>query len=103
MKIRIRLLSLALSFALAANVLAKNIDDFRNATPEELAMKSAAMAPGAPAVILDWVQRNDDVNFQKSEYVRIKIFTDEGKKYGDIEIPYLPKFWDMRPVEARVT
>jgi Domain of Unknown Function with PDB structure (DUF3857)/Transglutaminase-like superfamily len=100
---KIRLLLLSLAIALAANVLARNIDDFRNATPEELAMKSAAMAPGAPAVILDWVQRSDDVNFQRSEYVRIKIFTDEGKKYGDVEIPYEPKYWDVRRLEARVT
>ncbi len=94
---------LLLSFALAASVFAKNIDDFRNATPEELAMKSVAMAPGAPAAILDWVQRTDDVNGLSSEYVRIKILTDEGRKYGDVEIPYQPKWWDMRRIEARVT
>ncbi len=94
---------LLLSVALAASAFAKNIDDFRNATPEELAMKSVAMAPGAAAVILDWVQRSDDVNFQRSEYVRIKIFTDEGRKYGDVEIPYEPKLWDVRRLEARVT
>jgi hypothetical protein len=94
---------LLLSLAAAVNVFAKNIDDFRNATPEELAMKSVAMAPGAPAVILDWVQRNDDVYFQSSEYVRIKILTDEGRKYGDVSIPYLPKYWDMRHIDARVT
>src|SRR5258708_7725693 len=99
MKARLLLLSLAL----AASAFAKNIDDFRNATPEELAMKSVAMAPGAAAVILDWVQRSDDVNFQRSEYVRIKIFTDEGRKYGDVEIPYEPKLWDVRRLEARVT
>src|SRR5882724_4121849 len=99
-----RFLFLSLSLLLAAgNAAARNIDDFRNATPEELAMKSAPMAPGASAVILDWVQRKDDVDFQQSAYVRIKIFTDEGKKYGDIEIPYNPKYWDLRHVEARVT
>jgi hypothetical protein len=43
------------------------------------------------------------VNFQSSEYVRIKILTDEGKKYGDVEILYLPKLWDMRRLEARMT
>src|SRR5258708_18685807 len=99
-----RLLFLSLAALLVAgSAAARNIDDFRNATPEELAMKSAPMAPGAAAVILDWVQRKDDVDFKESEYVRIKIFTDEGKKYGDIEIPYVPKYWDLRHVEARVT
>ena len=35
---------------------------FKTATPAELAMKDVAIAPGAPAVILDWVQRADDAN-----------------------------------------
>src|SRR5258707_14411905 len=103
---RLRILPGALILAAllpAGHAAARNIDDFRNATPEELAMKSAPMAPGASAVILDWVQRKDDVDFKESEYVRIKIFTNEGKKYGDIEIPYVPKYWDLRHVEARVT
>src|SRR5438309_3475740 len=103
MKIRILLLTLLSVVVTAANVSAKNLDDFRNATPEELALKGVDWAPGAPAVILDWVQRNDDVNFQSSEYVRIKILTDDGRKYGDVEIRYLPKLWDLRRVEARVT
>lgn len=97
---------LCLSFAVllvAGSAAARNIDDFRNATPEELAMKSVAMAPGASAVILDWVQRKDDIDFHESAYIRIKIFTDEGKKYGDVEIPYYPKYWDLRHVDARVT
>jgi hypothetical protein len=102
MKHRLFFLSL-LALLAAGSAAARNIDDFRNATPEELAMKSAPMAPGAAAVILDWVQRKDDVDFQESAYVRIKIFTDEGKKYGDVEIPYYPKYWDLRHVDARVT
>jgi hypothetical protein len=76
-----RFLVLSLSVLLVAgSAAARNIDDFRNATPEELAMKSAPMAPGAAAVILDWVQRKDDVDFQESAYVRVKIFTDDGRQ-----------------------
>src|SRR5436190_21793287 len=92
-----------LSLLVCATALARSVDEFRNATPEELALKSVAFAPGAPAVILDWVQRNDDVEFTSSEYVRIKILAEEGKKYGDIDIPYVPKFWDLRRLEARMT
>src|SRR5580765_4000783 len=102
MKLRFLCLSFAV-LLVAGSAAARNIDDFRNATPEELAMKSVAMAPGASAVILDWVQRKDDIDFHESAYIRIKIFTDEGKKYGDVEIPYYPKYWDLRHVEARVT
>lgn len=66
--------------------------DFRPATPEELAMQSAPSAPGAPAAILDWVRIDDDTNSYSAEYKRIKIFTDEGKKYADIEITYSPGY-----------
>lgn len=66
--------------------------DFRPPTPEELAMQSAPNSPGAPAVILDWVRIDDDTSSYSAEYKRIKIFTDEGKKYADIEIPYSPGY-----------
>jgi len=73
--------------------------DFRPATPEELAMKSAPSAPGAPAAILDWVRIDDDKESTSSEYVRIKIFSEEGKKYGDVEVSYFPGY----PYRARVS
>ena len=82
---------------------APGIDDFRTATPEELAMKSVPMAPGVSAVVLDWVQRHDDTGMNESEYVRIKILAAEGKKWGDIEIPYVPLFTTLEKVEARTT
>jgi hypothetical protein len=69
--------------------------DFHPATPEELALKGAA---GEPAVILDWVRFDDDVYSAGSEYYRIKILTDEGKKYADVEVPYIPTY----PYQARV-
>ena len=79
------------------------VDDFRAATPEELAMKALPFAPGAPAVILDWVQWHDDVDSRESEYVRIKILSEEGKKYGDVEIPYIPLVTNLDNLEARTT
>jgi hypothetical protein len=53
--------------------------DFRPATPEELALKDVSYAPGAPAVILDWVEVDDDTESYASEYYRIKILTEEGR------------------------
>ncbi len=73
--------------------------DFRPATAEEKAMTSAPNAPGASAAILDWVRVDDDTNSFSSEYVRVKIFTEEGKKYGDVEITYMPAY----PYRGRVT
>src|SRR5436190_21373324 len=72
---------------------------FRPASAAELSMKSVPYAPDATAAVLDWVKVNDDSNSIASEYVRIKVFTDDGKKYGSVEIPYLPAY----PFEQRVT
>lgn len=84
---------LAVSFCAlaAANALAgfSQNQDFRPATPEELALKDVAYAPGAPAVILDWVEVDDDPHSVSSEYYRIKILSEEGRKYADVEVPYL--------------
>lgn len=73
--------------------------DFRPATPAELAMKGVDYAPGAPAAILDWVEVDDDNASVSSEYYRVKIFSDDGKKYADIEVPYVSGY----PMSGRVT
>ncbi len=95
-----RLLTLAL-LALATQLHAgySKTQDFRPATAEELAMKSAPSAPGASAAILDWVRVDDDKESISAEYVRIKVFSEEGKKYGDIEVAYFPNW----PYRERVT
>lgn len=73
--------------------------DFRPATPEELAMKGVEYAPGAAAAILDWVEADDDTQAFSSEYYRVKIFSEDGKKYADVEVPYLAGY----PWNGRVT
>ena len=73
--------------------------EFHPATQAELAMKSLPLAPGAAAAILDWGRVDDDMYASSSEYYRIKIFTEEGRKYGDVEIPYQPGY----PMFARIT
>lgn len=73
--------------------------DFRAATPEELAMKEVAFAPGAPAVVLDWARSDDDTIGLTTEYYRIKVFTEEGKKYGDVEASYYPAY----PLYGRIS
>src|SRR5258708_6594941 len=93
----------ALVWLPAAAAMARGFDDFRAATPEELAMKGVPSAPGAAAVILDWGQRVDDIDLDSSEYVRIKILTEAGRKYGDIEIPYAPEYYHLHRIEARIT
>lgn len=65
---------------------------FRAVTPEETAMKDVSFAPGAAAVILDWVEVDEDTNAVSAEYYRIKVLTEEGRKYADVEVPYLAGF-----------
>ena len=94
-------LAVVLCLLAAANAFAgfSQIQDFRPATPEELALKDVDYAPGAVAVVLDWVEVDDDTQSISAEYYRIKILTDEGKKYADVEVPYLAGY----PINGRVT
>ena len=65
-------------------------DEWQPVSPEELKMTSVPEAPGAPAVILYRQVDRDDSGRVPHEYnyVRIKILTDEGRKYADVEIPF---------------
>jgi len=97
-----RLLAAAALALLPTSLFAAD-DFFKTATPAELAMKDVAIAPGASAVILDWVQHSDDANQRSAEYVRIKVLKDEGKKYGDISITHVPLLTNLEKIKARVT
>lgn len=74
---------------------------FHDATPQELAMKNVAMAPGATAAVLQWDHRQDDFASWESEYVRIKIFDRGAEKYGDVELPYYPGYTWIKELQAR--
>lgn len=90
-------------------------EGFQPVSPEELNMTGEPLAPGAPAVILYREVDREDVNISAStsyasgngtvgaghaytirevgsghenDYYRVKILTDEGRKYGDVEIPF---------------
>ena len=65
--------------------------DWLLVNPDELKMTSEPQAPGAPAIILyRQVDRNDSgLTAHEDDYVRIKILKEEGRKYADVEIPFL--------------
>ena len=48
-------------------------------------MTSLPQAPGAPAVYLYKQVDRDDNNNDESVYLRLKILTDEGRKYGNVD------------------
>jgi len=67
-------------------------------------MKSEPLAPGAPAVILyRQVDRDDSSggHIHEDNYLRIKILTEEGRKYADIELPFLKGIDEVVHIEAR--
>jgi hypothetical protein len=79
-------------------------DEWQPISPDELKMTSEPKAPGAPAIILyRQVDRDDSEARTPHEYnyVREKIFTEEGRKYADVEIPLIKGQWDIHNIKAR--
>ena len=76
---------------------------FQPISPDELKMTSEPMAPGAPAVILfRQVDRDDNLRTgHEDNYFRIKILTEEGRKYADVEIPYFKESEAINTIHAR--
>ena len=66
-------------------------------------MTSVPEAPGASAVILyRQVDRDDSAKTgSEQDYVRIKILTEEGRKYADVEIPYFREQGNIVALRAR--
>jgi hypothetical protein len=58
-------------------------------TKEELAMTSITEVPGAPAVILYKEYTTQDNLHMQSFYFRVKVLTEEGKNYANVELPYV--------------
>ena len=74
------LLSLAAPFVHA--------DQWTTPTPEELSMTSQPEVPGAAAVYLFWEETTVDHYHMFTIYVRLKVLTEKGKEYGDVELEY---------------
>jgi hypothetical protein len=52
-------------------------------------------------MLLERDSEQDDVHGVLSEYFRIKVFKDEGRKHANIEIPYVEKVDEVRDIRAR--
>src|ERR1700686_2992777 len=97
-------LSVTLVWSLLASIPpSASAQGFQPASPEELKMTSEPLAPGAPAIILyRQVDRDDNRRTpHEDNYVRIKILTEEGRKYADTEIPFYKQRQDIVHVKAR--
>ncbi len=75
-------------------------------SPEDLALKDNPKQPGADAMIL---YRESIVDARKTgsdgdsveDYYRIKIFTQQGTKYGHVEVPFNKQWEDITYVAGR--
>ncbi len=97
----LRLLAVCSLLAGIASLPAAGKDDWLPITPEELALKDNPAQPGSSAMILYREMFTDDLNAFEKNYYRIKVFTEEGKKQADVEIPYFKgPFW-LDDIKAR--
>ena len=76
-------------------------DDWIPIPPADLVLKDNPTEPGANAMIL---YRSSDMDSKESsvrEYVRIKIFTQEGTKEANVELPFNRKQVNILDIRAR--
>lgn len=75
--------------------------DWPPIVPAELAMKDNPAEPGADAMILYREQLADATQSFETLYYRIKIFTKEGEKNADVEIPFVKGAEDIKDFHGR--
>jgi len=76
-------------------------DDWLPISPDELKMTAEPLAPGAPAILLYRQVDRDDNGPTETSYARIKILTEEGRSFADVEIPFDKATENVRAIEAR--
>jgi hypothetical protein len=81
---------LGAAFALSLMCGAVRAEDWKPVSAEDLQLKEVPDAKGAHAAILYYEDILNDKESVESVYFRIKILSEEGKKYADIE---LPRYW----------
>ena len=64
-------------------------DQWTTPTAEELSMTSQPEVPGAAAVYLYREETTEDSNHMFSIYTRLKVLTDRGKEYGNVELEFV--------------
>ena len=96
----LRLAISALGFLAWVTTAARGMD-FQPVSAAELTMTSEPRAAGAPAIILFREVDRDDGGFHEDVYYRIKVLTEEGRKYADVEIPYLTSELKIKNLHAR--
>jgi len=76
-------------------------DDWLPVSQEELKMTSEPNAPGAMAVCLYRQVDRDDENYREINYKRLKILTEEGRAYANVELRFDKNSESIRDIKAR--
>jgi Domain of Unknown Function with PDB structure (DUF3857)/Domain of Unknown Function with PDB structure (DUF3858)/Transglutaminase-like superfamily len=88
-------------FSAASAIIPARAEDWLPITHEELKMTSEPKAPGAPAIYLYRQVDRDDNGPREYDYARIKILTEEGRRYADVVIPYRGGTENIHGIQAR--
>lgn len=76
-------------------------DTWQEIPKDDLALKDNPANPGSSAMILERQVYTDDEKRIQTEWLRIKILTEEGRAYADVEIPYLAKSITIEGIRGR--
>jgi len=76
-------------------------EDWPPIDPADLALKSVPQQPGAAAIILLREENDNDPMHFHSTYERLKILTEAGRDYADIELPYSRKNFRIDSISGR--
>ena len=98
---RTLVLTLCLLELFSSKATAQAPDAWQPIPQEDLALKDNPANPGTSAMILERQVFTDDEKRIETEWVRIKIFTEDGKENADIEIPYRVKKTSVENIRGR--
>jgi hypothetical protein len=82
-------------------LMAQTVPTWPAVSAQDLGLKESPINAGEPAMILYYELQTDNAKSTESKFVRIKIFREEGKKYADIQIPYIEKQMQVDQIQAR--
>ena len=88
-------------FSIVPEQLGQVPDTWQPVPNDDLALKDDPANPGSSAMILERQIYTDDEKRMQTEWLRIKIFTEEGKAYADVEIPYFAKSSTIGDIRGR--
>lgn len=97
---RAKLLLFTLAIGILFSCRCFGFDDWQPITPEELKMTADPAHPG-DAIILYHEETANDLTRHRYVYKRVKIFTEKGKRYADVDIPFDASFIGITDIRAR--